>query len=70
MNNVKSITIDQGWKFNLIFYIGYRLKIYIYKAHPYASHQKNYLKYQRIHSKIFQKSTNFKKIDDLEIWKV
>lgn len=38
--NVKSITIDQGWEFNLIFYIGYRLKIYIYKADPYALHQR------------------------------
>ncbi|MFL0980108.1 IS30 family transposase, partial [Mycoplasmopsis synoviae] len=58
--NVKYITIDQGLKFNLIFYIGYRLKIYIYKADPSCITSKtSYLKYQQIHLKIFQKSPNF-----------
>ncbi|VEU75690.1 transposase [Mycoplasmopsis maculosa] len=69
--NVKSITSDNGFEFNSLFIIGYKLKIFIYKADPYASQQRgtneNFNGYVR---RFFKKKTDFNLISNNEILKV
>ncbi|VEU76915.1 IS30 family transposase [Mycoplasmopsis columbina] len=69
--NVKSITTDNGFEFNKLFYIGYRLKIYIYQADPYASFEKGTIEnFNVLVRRYFKKQTSFSEYSDQEILEV
>ncbi|WP_416754346.1 IS30 family transposase [Mycoplasma sp. 654] len=69
--NVKSITCDNGFEFSKLFYLGYRLHIFIYRADPYASFQKggneNFNGLVRRH---LPKRTNFNNIPEEKILEI
>ncbi|VEU76062.1 transposase [Mycoplasmopsis columboralis] len=66
--NVKSITTDNGFEFNKLFYLGYRLKIKIYLTDPYASFEKGTIEhYNGIVRRFFKKRTNFNSVSDEKI---
>ncbi|WP_223211701.1 IS30 family transposase [Mycoplasmopsis maculosa] len=69
--NVKSITCDNGFEFSSLFILAYKLKIYIYRADPYASQQRgtneNFNGYVR---RFFKKKTDFNLVSDEEIFNV
>lgn len=69
--NVKSITQDNGLEFSTLFFIGYKLKIFIYKADPYASFQRGSNEnFNGLVRRFFKKKTNFDDITEEEILKV
>ncbi|MHA3801664.1 IS30 family transposase [Mycoplasma sp. VS30B] len=66
--NVKSITCDNGVEFSKLFYLAYRLNIYIYRADPYASFQKGSNEhFNGLVRREYPKGTNFNKIPEEEI---
>ncbi|WP_234851424.1 IS30 family transposase [Mycoplasmopsis mustelae] len=69
--NIKSITQDNGWEFNKLFYLAYRLGIYIYKTEAYASQQKASIEnFNSIVRRYFPKGTSFNNFTEEEILKV
>nr|WP_318024808.1 IS30 family transposase [Mycoplasmopsis verecunda] len=61
--NVKSITKDNSIEFKCLFYLAYRLKIYVYQADNYASFQKGGIEnFNGLVRRYFPKRTNFNKI--------
>ncbi|WPB54512.1 IS30 family transposase [Mycoplasmopsis verecunda] len=66
--NVKSVTADNGFEFRTLFYLAYRLKIYVYKANPYASFQKGSIEnFNGIVRRFYKKGKNFNLVSDDEI---
>ncbi|WP_426461627.1 IS30 family transposase [Mycoplasma hafezii] len=63
--NVKSITCDNGFEFNKLFYLSYRTGITIYKTDPYASFQKGTNENTNgLIRRYFPKGTDFGKVSD------
>ncbi|VEU76317.1 IS30 family transposase [Mycoplasmopsis columboralis] len=69
--NVKSITTDNDFEFNKLFYLGYRLKVKIYLTDPYASFEKGTIEhYNGIVRRFFKKRTNFNNVSDEKVKEV
>ncbi|MHA3845701.1 IS30 family transposase [Mycoplasma sp. VS276A1] len=69
--NVKSITCDNGFEFSKLFYLAYRLHIFVYRADPYVSFQKGGNEnFNGLVRRYFPKRTNFNKISDEKILEI
>ncbi|MGY5139138.1 IS30 family transposase [Mycoplasmopsis gallinarum] len=69
--NVKGIITDNGFEFKRIFYLAYRLRIYIYYTSVNAPFQKGTNEnFNGLIRRKFKKGTNFDNVDEKEILKL